>query len=735
MAAADLSDVYWGCVKHGLKEVDCRSFVALFRNASVMDATFKDVDAERVFSHNMLLAKRRLDYARFVEAVAKVAELKGMEEKDLHQRLIDTVEPRPRDHPSRSSSQPVGESRGEEQQERRERSKRRHRSSSGPQRRRSQNRTGDEITLGPLQLPPQGFARECGDHATSADSDMLEEFADMSGTLGPQAEEAAAAAAAAVAAVTTSAAEALVRAGSPGAEPQQEPQPLQQPPPASPLAQLLPPVVTERRPASAPAALAGPTVPGTPGREPRPVPPTGSPPGSAPRGEEPPPPIVPRSPVASRTGSKVQLLVALPGSEGFSSAGSSGGLEPLALPASPSAPSLASPGSCGSGLTSGPGTPSSRQRPSAAGRQRPSLSLQELEGAGGEEDERSGRSVEETFSNFCSGAGDMDSKAFVRLCKRCCLFDQRFSARDAHLVFSSAVPVSKTRMDLGSFEVALQRVAAKRGLDLGLVQRMVSWCDTPTCGEPKTQGGTQATALVTDVPASPAASEPSASLLFGGGSPGSMLSWSPSTAALLADVDHSGVAPPSLGDVGCSALLMPDARLSLAVAMHGCPEPICTVSRTRARDSGRSLHRSASLPCVGDRLATGRRMEFDDAPHGSSSRPTQLQQLMQPRWLLSGGPGGGPLVEALTPSPSAAKASASSAPPAGVERLDLSSAALGVSLGTPTNMSSRPSTPGGGGRPSTPAAAPSCPQLPMTAAEAMSGMLPWNSGPHYVGAW
>jgi len=94
-------------------------------------------------------------------------------------------------------------------------------------------------------------------------------------------------------------------------------------------------------------------------------------------------------------------------------------------------------------------------------------------------------SVEETFKAFCGEHSDMDSKSFVRVCKKCCLLDQKFTAHDARLVFSSAVPISHVRMDLQSFENALNHVASKRGLDMGLVTRMVSWYEQPV--GPETQ--------------------------------------------------------------------------------------------------------------------------------------------------------------------------------------------------------------------------------------------------------
>lgn len=96
----------------------------------------------------------------------------------------------------------------------------------------------------------------------------------------------------------------------------------------------------------------------------------------------------------------------------------------------------------------------------------------------GRYDETAGKScVEETFKAFCSdGSTEMDNKDFVRLCKKCCLLNiPQFTAQDARFVFSSVVPVSKSRMDFACFQLALEHVAMKRGLDQGLVHRMVSW--------------------------------------------------------------------------------------------------------------------------------------------------------------------------------------------------------------------------------------------------------------------
>jgi len=78
---------------------------------------------------------------------------------------------------------------------------------------------------------------------------------------------------------------------------------------------------------------------------------------------------------------------------------------------------------------------------------------------------------------FCCGRPDMDVRGFIDLCKHCCLLDTCFTACDANLIFSAAVPTGEGRMDLRSFESALRRVAAMRGLEESLVHWMVAWPD------------------------------------------------------------------------------------------------------------------------------------------------------------------------------------------------------------------------------------------------------------------
>jgi len=94
-----------------------------------------------------------------------------------------------------------------------------------------------------------------------------------------------------------------------------------------------------------------------------------------------------------------------------------------------------------------------------------------------------------TFKTFCGAAAEMSSKSFVRLCKECCLLDDRFSAHDARLVFSAAAPIGHVCLDLSSFDNALVQVASKKGTSIGHVRRMVSWFQTPKFERPRSAAG------------------------------------------------------------------------------------------------------------------------------------------------------------------------------------------------------------------------------------------------------
>jgi len=85
----------------------------------------------------------------------------------------------------------------------------------------------------------------------------------------------------------------------------------------------------------------------------------------------------------------------------------------------------------------------------------------------------------DTFETFSGEQSHMDSKVFIRLCKRCQLLDQAFTIHDARLVYSSAVPASQVRMTLRDFEAALVQIASRKGMDHSVVVRMVAFWERP----------------------------------------------------------------------------------------------------------------------------------------------------------------------------------------------------------------------------------------------------------------
>lgn len=99
--------------------------------------------------------------------------------------------------------------------------------------------------------------------------------------------------------------------------------------------------------------------------------------------------------------------------------------------------------------------------------------------------------LEEVFKSSCGscdvvGCGlvySMDCKAFVKLCKRSSLRRQEenknLTSRDFRLIFSGAVPLDKQRMDFQYFQIALQSIAARTGLDEKAVRQLVAQSHAP----------------------------------------------------------------------------------------------------------------------------------------------------------------------------------------------------------------------------------------------------------------
>lgn len=82
--------------------------------------------------------------------------------------------------------------------------------------------------------------------------------------------------------------------------------------------------------------------------------------------------------------------------------------------------------------------------------------------------------LEEAFTVACGERQGMDANGFAALCKQCSILDQKFTAQDARLVFSEAVPVNQQRMDFSCFEAAVARIATRKCLDRGLLCWMVT---------------------------------------------------------------------------------------------------------------------------------------------------------------------------------------------------------------------------------------------------------------------
>merc|ERR1719174_1367203 len=89
-------------------------------------------------------------------------------------------------------------------------------------------------------------------------------------------------------------------------------------------------------------------------------------------------------------------------------------------------------------------------------------------------------SLDDVFKSWCGTSRDMDSRVFLKLCKRSCLVDKNMTSQDCHLIFSGTVPVYRHRMDFADFKEALSLVAVRKGLQESAVQRMVAWSQLPS---------------------------------------------------------------------------------------------------------------------------------------------------------------------------------------------------------------------------------------------------------------
>lgn len=84
-------------------------------------------------------------------------------------------------------------------------------------------------------------------------------------------------------------------------------------------------------------------------------------------------------------------------------------------------------------------------------------------------------SVSEAFAKCSGGQGQgMDGRCFVKMLKDCLLIDERFSSRDADILFAKVKAKGERRIDLVQFEAALKLIADKRVTTERSVRRSVA---------------------------------------------------------------------------------------------------------------------------------------------------------------------------------------------------------------------------------------------------------------------
>jgi len=88
--------------------------------------------------------------------------------------------------------------------------------------------------------------------------------------------------------------------------------------------------------------------------------------------------------------------------------------------------------------------------------------------------------VVETFVMFCQDYRELSLKEFLTLCKKCHLYDLRFTPVDAEIVFYQAVKLRFKRMDLQCFRWALTKIAKKKALDVEVIFQMVAESGGPS---------------------------------------------------------------------------------------------------------------------------------------------------------------------------------------------------------------------------------------------------------------
>lgn len=501
-----LGDVYQTYCRPGQREIDGRGFIQLCRDCGLSDEGFTDGDAERIFLKAMRVASRRIDFPRFQDALRAVAERRGLEEDAVHRMLIAQCNRRPT--MKRHESEPaLSKHRGELLIESEadgvgdaSASKRRHRRHLPSSRRKPKKL---EV---PHQDPPSCSSTPGGagvgtlggfGSGDSRPTSPLGPARPLSPT-SPSEPDSEASVPKVLQMPSVSPTHVMLWSGS---HKMQEPEPM--PSPCSgnlpsdskvqadetiytKLARIEVPPPTARtqgaaQPTQEPEPLPSPCRAGLPVdlKEPEPLP---SPcrgslqidikEANGQEGNEGPELL---SPTTSRV---VRLPANMLGSA----------TRPHSLIMRPPSPTASSAAVARGRSGSLPEDEKSTRNSI------PTLKLGESalgDSAKAPKSPKSGTDglemVEDAFQAFCGEHQGMDANGFVQLCKQCCLIDRNFTAQDARLVFAEAVPVSLQRMDLRNFEAALARVAAQKGLDRGLVRRMVAFQEAAPSSHPKHQ--------------------------------------------------------------------------------------------------------------------------------------------------------------------------------------------------------------------------------------------------------
>merc|ERR1712048_1553647 len=90
----------------------------------------------------------------------------------------------------------------------------------------------------------------------------------------------------------------------------------------------------------------------------------------------------------------------------------------------------------------------------------------------------------DVFRGFCGET--CDGREFSKLCKECELFDKKFTAQDADLVFTSVKQQGQRVMGYEEFKLAIGKIAKKKGIETQAVQQQIKKTGGPKWSGTKT---------------------------------------------------------------------------------------------------------------------------------------------------------------------------------------------------------------------------------------------------------